>query len=53
MDKHLLQAAMLLAAGSIVFYAGYLLGTHRMAEAYGEAMGAEALMYLAAKDSQE
>lgn len=33
-------------------YLGYVWGTSRMAKAYGEAMSAEALMYLAAKDSQ-
>lgn len=33
-------------------YLGYVLGTRRMADAYGEAMSAEALMYLAAKDSE-
>lgn len=33
-------------------YLGYVWGTTRMANAYGEAMSVEALMYLAAKDSQ-
>lgn len=33
-------------------YLGYVLGTRRMADAYGEAMSAEAIMYLAAKDSE-
>ena len=37
---------------SAATYLGYVWGTTRMAKAYGEAMSAETLMYLAAKDSQ-
>ena len=33
-------------------YLGYVWGTTRMTNAYGEALSAEALMYLAAKDSE-
>lgn len=33
-------------------YIGYLWGTHRMALAYGEAMSAEAIMYLVAKEQE-
>lgn len=45
---------MLLTLGlmSAATYLGYVWGTTRMAKAYGEALSAEALMYLAAKDSQ-
>lgn len=38
--------------GGIMFYSGYLWGTHRMSLAYGEVMSAEAIMYLAALDAE-
>lgn len=34
-------------------YLGYLWGTNRMADAYGEVMSAEAIMYLAELDSRK
>lgn len=40
-------------AAGIIFYLGYKWGTCRMAIAYGEVMSAEAILYLAAMDSDD
>lgn len=51
-NKLIILGLQFMTAG-IFFYAGYMHGTRRMVETYGEVMSAEALMYLAAKDSNE
>lgn len=39
--------------GSACLYLGYIWGTHRMAAAYGEAISAEAIMYLVQRDMEQ
>ena len=53
MDKmKYLKLLLALAGSGIMFYSGYLYGTRSIRNAYGEVMSAEAIMYLAAKESQ-
>lgn len=53
MNKELMKLGLYLIGGILIYYAGVQMGTYRMALAYGEAMSAEALMYLAAKDAEK
>jgi hypothetical protein len=50
MDLKYLKPALSIVGAGLIFYAGYLWGTYSMAQAYGEAMSAEAILYLAAKE---